>query len=447
MLHLKTLQKVTASDSGRGETFGPMLIGYTIMLFFALVQTVVYLRRSTGDSIRIKSAVIALWIVDNIHAVIAIVGMYTYLVKLHGNEHGIGLTSWAIGVGQCLSQCAEGSSRIMLPGTSLYDPFTHTESGDQYKPHVACPNSAHLDERVQVFLSALMLVMLDRLAAMGLSVFTSKTIHPIHDKVSSLSVYGVALAGGMSWTESRAVNASIALLVMWCGYVGDACEIVADAVIAFIITHLLLRLRSGLPDINTGLLTCFLVMASLVLLITAPHSSAGLAIYIVLSKLYINALLGTLNARQRSEIARSEDAVPVLTTHIVLAPGTDGMAPENNPDTSAVERSRRLEVPATLVRHSREQMHSTLEIDKLTFDLLMKAFTKGHSMRWIEANSRYCCSAKCDSVSLSKDPPALRIVVMAFLQPVTTHKKTELGRALPANSNLMLNYRLDRNST
>ncbi|OCH85175.1 hypothetical protein OBBRIDRAFT_332431 [Obba rivulosa] len=310
MLHLKTLQKATASDGGLGETFGPMLIGYIVMLFLyslALAQTVVYLRRSAGDSTRIKSAVVALWIVDNAHAAIAIIGMYTYLVKFHGNEHEVGLTSWTIG------------AQIYMTGLS--DMIVRSIYAHRIW---RLGNTSRMLPALIVCLSALTLTV-------GL-------------------IYGVALAGGLSWADSRVIN--------WCGYVGDACEIIADAIIAFIMTRLLLRLRSGLPEkspvlqtilsysINTGLLTCFLVTASLILFITAPHSSAGLAIYIVLSKLYINALLGTLNARQRSEIARTEDAVPVLTTHVALAT-TEDVASENTQDITG-EHLRGWEVPTSI---------------------------------------------------------------------------------------------------
>ncbi|OCH85178.1 hypothetical protein OBBRIDRAFT_798442 [Obba rivulosa] len=309
MLHLKTLQKVAASDGEFGEMFGPILIGYIIMLFLyslALAQTVVYLRRSAGDSIRIKTAVVALWIVDNAHATIAIVGMYTYLVKLHGNINGVGLTSWTIG------------AQVYMTGLS--DMIVRSVYAHRIW---RLGNTSRMLPALVVCLSALTLVT-------GL-------------------IYGVALAGGLSWAESRVID--------WCGYIGDACEIIADAIIAFIMTHLLLRLRSGLPErspilqtilsytINTGLLTCLLVTASLILFVISPHSSAGLAMYIVLSKLYINALLGTLNARHQFEIGQTEDNIPVFTTHIALA--TEGVAPDNTPDTT-VEYSRCWEVPTSI---------------------------------------------------------------------------------------------------
>lgn len=144
--------------------------------------------------------------------------------------------------------------------------------------------------------------------------------------------YGIILASGVSWTASRFIN--------WCGYIGDACEILADSIIVFTMVRLLLKLRSGLPrpngllvafvtyTINTGLLTTLCVIASLFLLATLPRSSSGLAIYNVVSKLYINSLLGSLNARPQGEALEAENTAPILTTQIALVSGLED-DPEN----------------------------------------------------------------------------------------------------------------------
>ncbi|EMD35701.1 hypothetical protein CERSUDRAFT_84812 [Gelatoporia subvermispora B] len=276
-----------APGVGVDDAFGPLLIGYTIMLSLyglALAQTIVYLRRSRGDLIGVKLAVIVLWIIDNTHVAVAIIAMYMYLVHLHGDAHGVGLTSWPLG------------AQVYLTGLS-----------DMIVRSVYAHRIWSLNNR-SILLPALIVFLSILTLAMGL-------------------IYGVALAKPVSWAASRTIN--------WCGYVGDCCEILADAVITFKMTRLLLRLRLGSHkndpvlitiltySVNTGLLTTLCVVASLILLATAAHSSAGLAIYIALSKLYLNALLGTLNARRRAEVSGIDDIDPILTTQVTISPPAD----------------------------------------------------------------------------------------------------------------------------
>jgi len=117
-------------------------------------------------------------------------------------------------------------------------------------------------------------------------------------------------------------------------YMGYGAEIVADSIIAIAMTRLLSKFQSDLESfdnsrsilqkfltysINTGLLTTIFIGLSIVCYIFLPHSFAYLAFYFVFGKLYLNSLLGTLNARSR---LRSPCPGPhtsaLFTTEIVI---------------------------------------------------------------------------------------------------------------------------------
>ncbi|OCH85174.1 hypothetical protein OBBRIDRAFT_798437 [Obba rivulosa] len=229
-------------------TLGVLLIGYAIMLFFyglTAAQMAVYFRTNKADLMYIKIAVLALWIIDNVHAVFTSAGVYTYLIRLHGNEHGVDMHLWMIAV----MIYASGISNML--SRSLF---------------------AHRIWRLN----------------------NGRFVLPLIVMVLSL----VALVTGMIYAVivTRSMLSIELLAVNRCAYVGNAAEILADIIIAFTSFRLLSRLRSGLSrphsvlqasmvlSIGTGLLTSLCVIMSLAMFIALPRTFAGLAWYSVISK-------------------------------------------------------------------------------------------------------------------------------------------------------------------
>ncbi|KAI0820904.1 hypothetical protein BC628DRAFT_1329232 [Trametes gibbosa] len=110
----------------------------------------------------------------------------------------------------------------------------------------------------------------------------------------------------------------------WSFYTGFAVEVIADSIITVSQCALLTRMKTGFErtdslisfmmrySINTGLLTS--ICAALVLVtastgITTPNDFIYQGFYFVYSKLYVNSLLATLNARRRTRIFRDGLAV------------------------------------------------------------------------------------------------------------------------------------------
>ncbi|KAJ8462774.1 hypothetical protein ONZ51_g10688 [Trametes cubensis] len=95
----------------------------------------------------------------------------------------------------------------------------------------------------------------------------------------------------------------------WSLYVGLSVEVAVDVTIAVTQCLLLRRFETGIQrtdsviriliaySINTGLLTSLCAIGALVSYAAAPTKFIYFAFYFVLSKLYVNSLLATLNAR------------------------------------------------------------------------------------------------------------------------------------------------------
>ncbi|KAI0650118.1 hypothetical protein C8Q79DRAFT_901378 [Trametes meyenii] len=105
----------------------------------------------------------------------------------------------------------------------------------------------------------------------------------------------------------------------WSFYAGLGAEVVADAIVAASQCLLLVRMRTGLArtdslialmmrySINTGLLTSICAALILVTFTAQPETFIYFAFYFIYSKLYVNSLLATLNAR-RTRVLHRETA-------------------------------------------------------------------------------------------------------------------------------------------
>ncbi|EIW53013.1 uncharacterized protein TRAVEDRAFT_53430 [Trametes versicolor FP-101664 SS1] len=103
--------------------------------------------------------------------------------------------------------------------------------------------------------------------------------------------------------------------VHWSFYTGFSAEVVADTIITVSQCMLLVRMKTGFErtdslisvmmrySINTGLLTSICAILVLITYSTQPNNFVYMAFYFVYSKLYVNSLLATLNAR-RSRLMR-----------------------------------------------------------------------------------------------------------------------------------------------
>ncbi|KAF4622251.1 hypothetical protein D9613_009608 [Agrocybe pediades] len=102
-------------------------------------------------------------------------------------------------------------------------------------------------------------------------------------------------------------------------YISLVCAVAADTIIAASLCTLLLKSRTGLKrtdsiitllmafSINTGLLTSICAIACLVTYAIWPQRFVFMGIFFALSKLYVNSLLASLNARTAFRSGRELD--------------------------------------------------------------------------------------------------------------------------------------------
>ncbi|OCH91920.1 hypothetical protein OBBRIDRAFT_791781 [Obba rivulosa] len=244
-------------------TLGALLLGHLIaMLLFGItsLQSWVYLRRNYQDCIVLRSLVLFLWLIDCLHVALATHGVYFYFVTNFGDVAVTLKPSWSL---------------IMIP-----------------------------------MVSAVSNLVVRALFAYRLWALSGKSIL-IHMVAGAMSFYVVGLAIFISVEGLFVTSWSALRQYKWSIYAGLISEVTVNLII-MVAQYLFLRhLRSGIRlkstdtflhtliiySINTGLVTSIASVMAVVVFAALPNTLLYVAFYLVTSKLYLNALLANLNAR------------------------------------------------------------------------------------------------------------------------------------------------------
>ncbi|KLO07563.1 hypothetical protein SCHPADRAFT_643465 [Schizopora paradoxa] len=247
------------------NSLGAAFIGLIIAaMFYGItnIQTLYYYQCSGSDPLFLKHMVGILWALDTLHIIFISDAIYTVVVTNFANLLAITDTTWSL--------CAH----IIVTSIS--------------------------DTMVRVFYTrrVFMISKGSYMLAIGSASFTLLTfVSGMLFAVKSFSQPSV-LDFGM--TELATIL-----------YISLASAVVADLWIALALCWYLMRSRTGFKTtdskinvimvyvINTGLLTTICALCCLISFAAMPHNFIFIAFYFSLSKLYINSLLATLNARER----------------------------------------------------------------------------------------------------------------------------------------------------
>ncbi|EMD35702.1 hypothetical protein CERSUDRAFT_74551 [Gelatoporia subvermispora B] len=229
-----------------------------------------------GLAVTILSTIFILWILDSVHVAIIVIGLWHYSLFDRGNPRKILQPIWPFGA--------------------------------------------------QVYAMAVSDLIVRDVFAHRIWKLSGKRIL-IPTVIISLSLYTAAMSGiyategvySVSWLTGRvrevATDLAVAfavptltLSIQWAVYSGYATEMLGDSIIAISMTRLLVKFRTGLRDSS---------LIAQELLISGPA-------------VYLNSLLGTLNARARLS-PPEEGTAPMLTTEIgIRFSGTEATSSDNS---------------------------------------------------------------------------------------------------------------------
>ncbi|EMD31207.1 hypothetical protein CERSUDRAFT_127576 [Gelatoporia subvermispora B] len=284
------------SNARPDGTLGSMLVGYAVMLSLyaiTLSQTTLYLRKSAGDLLYLRSAVLLLCFIETVHLVFASYAFYTYLVTLHGDLDALAIQQWSIGVTVYVTALSNMTVRCLY---------------------------AHRVFRFSIIAGFIWCVV-SRL------VRRVTQIQAVIGPVMGL-IYGAGVAEHIPRLSTQTIDLYV--------YTGNGFEVLADAIIGCTMFRLLSGFRMAAPQlepmirnllqfsISSGLLTLMWAILSISMFVIFPRTFIGLAFYNILSAVYINSLLVGLNGRRRFGLQQQPNStMPILTTQVALGTSTE----------------------------------------------------------------------------------------------------------------------------
>ncbi|KAI0357246.1 hypothetical protein OH77DRAFT_1435937 [Trametes cingulata] len=235
------------------DTLGAAFMGHfvtTVLYGITTLQAFMYYRRHHRDTPALKFSVLVLWLLDSLHAGLITGAMYWYCITNFTNLLAIQRPIWPIPTMVLVSNI---SNSIVLT-------FRTASSATAY-------GNAFLS--VFIFVDA--------------TYFTAKLYNI--SSYAEISDFSWSLYLGLSVEATVDLIVALAQCVLLRSFETGIRR--TDMVIRVLITY----------SINTGLLTSMCAIGALVSYAAEPTKFIYFAFYFVLSKLYVNSLLATLNAR------------------------------------------------------------------------------------------------------------------------------------------------------
>ncbi|KAI0740021.1 hypothetical protein C8Q76DRAFT_184168 [Earliella scabrosa] len=288
----QTIPKIALDD-----TLGAAFLGHVVTTFLygiTTLQAFMYYRNQYRDANILKFSVLLLWILDTAHCALITGAMYWYCITSFTNLPAVQTPIWPIPSMIIVSNVSNAIVRGIF-GYRLY----RLNNNGWILPLV--------------------------IAVMSVFIFVDATY------------FAVKLFGITSYTHISRFS--------WGLYAGLSVEAAVDLIVAIAQCLLLRGFETGIRttdsaikvlmtySVNTGLLTSLCAIGALISYATVPEKFIYFAFYFVLSKLYVNSLLATLNARGsllgRKGRRRAQSKVAFRTPTVTAEPAaTAGAAIE-----------------------------------------------------------------------------------------------------------------------
>ncbi|KAF9524786.1 hypothetical protein CPB83DRAFT_819631 [Crepidotus variabilis] len=265
------------------STLGAAFLGcIAAAIFYGVtsVQAFIYFQNQRDGKL-FQLLIFSLWVCDSLHLAVTIHGMYWYLVTNFGKLGSIAYPVWSLVAGVYFTNLSD----IAVRGVYSHRLF------------VLCGRGRRV---LRILLPAIV-------TTLAVVVF----------------VCGVAF-GSFAFelkTFDRLNHVSILL------YLSFAAAVIADLTVAISLCILFFRSRTGIKrtdsilsllmafSINTGLLTSLFAIACFVTYALWPSRFVFLGLYFPLSKLYVNSLFASLNARQSLRFTKERLSTEPTANH------------------------------------------------------------------------------------------------------------------------------------
>ncbi|KAI0075592.1 hypothetical protein K474DRAFT_1371215 [Panus rudis PR-1116 ss-1] len=266
------------------SALGPLLLGGLVstgLYGITCTQTFVYYQRNSSDRLAWKLVVFTLWILDTLDVALNGHILYYYLVANFANPLALASPVWSL----LIHVTVTGVSNFLVRGM-----FTRKVW-----------RLSHGNWLLTGFICAVSL--LDLVCSIVI------TVKAFHATFAGIQTFSTLL------------------------YLDFAAVFTADTTVALSLCYYLHVSRTGIKStdslinvlmlytVNTGLLTAIDATAGLVMFAAIPNSLIYVAFYLQLSKLYVNAYLATLNARDTLR-ERTEEFVSIHLSHLSRQPGS-----------------------------------------------------------------------------------------------------------------------------
>ncbi|CAL1710997.1 unnamed protein product [Somion occarium] len=257
---------------------GPLLIGglvSTALYGVTCIQTFVYFQKSEGDRLLLKTLISTLWLLDTLDVVLNGHILYHYLVTNFANPFALTSPVWSL----VLHVSITAITNFLVRGMFTRRVFRLSQG----------------NWILTVFITAVSL--LDLVCSVVV------TVMAFHDTFAELMQLSTLLY--LDFAAVFSADASIAVSLCYYLRVNRTGVRKTDSLINILMLY----------TVNTGLLTALDASAGLIMFAVMPNNLMYVAFYLQLSKLYVNAYLASLNARETLR-DRTEDIVSIHLSRI-----------------------------------------------------------------------------------------------------------------------------------
>ncbi|KAJ3516736.1 hypothetical protein NMY22_g14134 [Coprinellus aureogranulatus] len=293
-----------------GKTYGALLFGAGIAFSLSGVvatQCIVYFKQYPGDSNTKKAMVLASWILDGLHTSFLMYTIHEYFISSFGDLTRIDYIPWALAISVVITA---------LQTLLVHCFFAHKifrSSGGNWL--ITCP---------------IVLLAIARLCSACITTVNMIRLQQFHALLETFP--RTMFTTGLSLTAA------------------------VDILITFWLCYFLAQFRAGISPMSTmmirmvdtltlytlenGALTCFAAIASLVCWLTMPHNLIFMGLHFVISKLYANSFLASLNMRHQLRQIHGLDPPEGYPSGYYRNPGKGRQGPGHIESDLLIQNSR-----------------------------------------------------------------------------------------------------------